>query len=72
MKEFGKSVNIWRSYGQDYGVLFFDLQCRPIVYILLIISDMNEDTWRCGQNLLSAPYYYYGYSLLSYANISIY
>ena len=23
VKEFWKSVNIWRSYGQEYGVLFF-------------------------------------------------
>ena len=23
MKEFRKSVNIWRSYGQEFGVLFF-------------------------------------------------
>jgi len=26
VKEFWKSVNIWQSYGQGYGVLFFDLQ----------------------------------------------
>ena len=24
MKEFWKSVDIWRSYGQEFGVLFFD------------------------------------------------
>jgi len=32
VKEFRKSVNTWRSYGQDYGGLFFiDSQCsRPI------------------------------------------
>jgi len=23
MKELGKSVNIWRSYGQEFSVLFF-------------------------------------------------
>ena len=23
VKEFGKSVNIWGSYGQKFGVLFF-------------------------------------------------
>ena len=28
MKELGKSVNIWRSYGYKYSVLFFDSQCR--------------------------------------------
>jgi len=26
-KEFRKSVNIWRSYGQEINVLFFDSQC---------------------------------------------
>jgi len=24
LKEFWKSVNIWRSYGQEFGVLLFD------------------------------------------------
>ena len=24
VKEFGKSVNIWRSYRDEYSVLFFD------------------------------------------------
>ena len=28
MKNVSKSVNIWLSYGQEFGVLFFDLQCR--------------------------------------------
>jgi len=23
VKEFGKSVNIWRTYGQEFSVLFF-------------------------------------------------
>ena len=27
VKDFWKSVNIWRSYGQEFGVLFFDSQC---------------------------------------------
>jgi len=27
VKEFRKSVNIWRSYGQESGVLFFETQC---------------------------------------------
>jgi len=30
--KFRKPVNIWRSYGQKYGVLFFDLEC--ILYSL--------------------------------------
>ena len=28
VKEFWKSVNIWRSYGQEFGVLFFDSRCK--------------------------------------------
>jgi len=29
VKEIRKSVNVWRSYGQEYSVLFFsDSQCR--------------------------------------------
>jgi len=28
VKEFWKSVNIWRSYGWDYSGLFFDSHCR--------------------------------------------
>ena len=29
VKEFRKSVNIWGSYGQEFGVLFFsETQCR--------------------------------------------
>ena len=27
MKEFWKSVNIWGSYGQEFGVLFFETLC---------------------------------------------
>ena len=27
VKEFWKSVNIWGSYGQEFGVLFFETQC---------------------------------------------
>jgi len=28
VKEFGKSANIWQSYGQEFGVLFFfDSRC---------------------------------------------
>jgi len=31
VKEFWKSVNIWRRYGQYYSALFFiDSQCRKI------------------------------------------
>jgi len=28
VKGFRKSVNIWQSYGQEFGVLFFDSRCR--------------------------------------------
>jgi len=32
LKEFWKSVNIWWSYGQELGVLFFfDSQCRYVL-----------------------------------------
>ena len=27
VKKFRKSVNIWRSYGQEFSVLFFETQC---------------------------------------------
>ena len=30
VKEFLKLVNIWRSYGQDYGVLCFLTKCRRV------------------------------------------
>jgi len=30
VKEFWKLVNIWWSYGQELGVLFFDSQCRKL------------------------------------------
>ena len=36
VKEFGKSVNIWGSYGQEFGVLFFFL--RHSVYFYLFSS----------------------------------
>ena len=29
-KKVWKSVNIWRSYGQEFGVLFFDSQCSHV------------------------------------------
>jgi len=29
-KEFGKSVNSWGSYGQEFSVLFFDSRCRGV------------------------------------------
>jgi len=35
VKTFWKSVNIWRSYGHDYNVLFFDSQC-----ILIQLNDL--------------------------------
>jgi len=28
VKEFWKLLNIWGSYGQEFGVLFFETQCR--------------------------------------------
>ena len=32
VKEFWKYVNIWWSYGQELGVLFFDSQCRLVLF----------------------------------------
>jgi len=32
VKEFQKSVNIWRSYGQEFSVLFFETQCTIVVF----------------------------------------
>jgi len=29
VKEFFKWVNIWQSYGQDFGVVFFGSWCKP-------------------------------------------
>jgi len=37
VEEFWKSVNIWRSYGQDYGILVFFLTHS-------VVSD-NEGRW---------------------------
>jgi len=34
MREFWKSVNIWRSYGQEYSVLFFLTHSVGYVYLL--------------------------------------
>jgi len=31
LKEFWKSVNIWRSYGQKYSGMFFDSQCSTLI-----------------------------------------
>ena len=31
MKKVGKLVNIWLSYGQEFGVLFFNSQCSVII-----------------------------------------
>ena len=33
VKEFWKSVNIWWSYGQQLGVLFFDSQCSSLYHV---------------------------------------
>jgi len=36
VKKFWKSVNIWGSYGQEFGVLFFETQCS---------SSCSNSTW---------------------------
>ena len=63
LKEFWKSVNIWWSYGQEFGVLFFETQCTIIIkqYHFVTSSDWfpvpvrstvksNFTNW-CCQNL---------------------
>jgi len=36
VKEFRKSVNIWESYGQEFGVLFFyETQCSSMLAVCL-------------------------------------
>ena len=51
-KEFWKLVNIWRSYGQEFGV-FFDSQCKIIVeqlnssYHILRTTVLSSVLWRC-------------------------
>ena len=43
VKEFWKSANIWWSYGQELGVLFFDSRCRLLgVPDISRISDYRE------------------------------
>jgi len=34
VKEFWKSVNIWGSYGQEFGFLFFDSQCSFLMPVI--------------------------------------
>jgi len=51
VKEFGKSVNIWGSYGQEFSVLFFETQCKyihnfPLVSVnAYIISHLFRWLW---------------------------
>jgi len=40
MKEFWKSVNIWRSYEQEFNVLFFDSRC-----IGLYFETLSDNSW---------------------------
>ena len=45
VKEFWKSVNIWRSYRQKYsGMFFFDSQCRSVILFLMnhLIKILNH------------------------------
>ena len=41
VKEFWKSVNIWGSYGQEFGVLFFsETQCTRVAPVCFVISSV--------------------------------
>jgi len=46
MKKVWKLVNIWWSYGQEFGVLFFDSQCRFTQFLdarhPVLMSDKTE------------------------------
>ena len=43
VKEFLKSVNIWRRYELEYGVsLFFDSRCICAIYRIMKSSEMNS------------------------------
>ena len=51
MKEFWKSVNIWRSYGQEFGVLFVWLTVYitvvvvVVVFVVVVVVVVIVSTW---------------------------
>jgi len=59
MKEFWKLVNIWWSYGQEFGVLFFD-SWRMLVDVITSLSHWHScnisDTTTNWQNTKNFPY----------------
>jgi len=44
--EFRKSVNIWRSYGQDYSGLFFDSRCMSCFRKHYCDTILHDSQWR--------------------------
>jgi len=55
-KEFWKSVNIWWSYGQEFGVLFFGSQCRhDLVSTVIVMQNYCSENYyaKCEPNFLS-------------------
>jgi len=54
VKEFLKSVNIWRRYGQKYGgMFFFDSQCSYFSFLWKVIGPREGEGLgsRAGKNL---------------------
>ena len=61
VKEFGKSINIWGSYGQEFSVLFFDSQCSFFddsdVELTLSLSGLSEAICRRVEaNAVAGPW----------------
>jgi len=46
VKEFLKSVNIWRRYGQKFGDMFFDSRCTMITTTIMMIRAASFDYFR--------------------------
>ena len=45
MKGFRKSVNIWQSYGQEFGVLLFDSRCIAKFGIIASLAKLLLVGW---------------------------
>ena len=65
VKEFLKSVNIWRSYGQEFSVLFFiDWRCINVSCWLIAGSDsvhggydkLISRAWKTGKRTIGRRY----------------
>ena len=51
MKELRKSVNIWGSYGQEFGVLFF-LRHSVVYYMAVDCNPPNSITSICSGSVV--------------------